>query len=106
MWKVKSTKLGPCRKNGCKHSCRKEKVLCMDKYTLLGIEEGDFPGKNGETVYGSWLHIGTEKTKCKGLFVERVYASSRVFNADKLNVGDEIIVYYTRNGKVASVIKA
>lgn len=78
----------------------------MNKSTLLGIEDGNFPGKDGEMVCGFWLHIGTESSKCKGLFVERIYASSRVIDADKLNVGDEIVIYYTRNGKTASVTKA
>lgn len=74
---------------------------------IIGIEKIDYTRKSdGVKVLGVKIYCGAEDPKVEGIKPEEVYISGKSeFYEESLcaSVGDEIVIYYDKNGRIASL---
>lgn len=79
----------------------------MQEFTIVGIKAVDFDTKEGQHMKGVKLFVTGEDDKVEGLMTDSFFLSYEKFsNLDQYHVGDEIVIYYNRYGKVDSLTAA
>lgn len=80
----------------------------MDVYTLVGIRNSSFDGKDGSPVTGVTLHFTYPQDSVEGVAVERVFVVSKRFS--KLSfvpeIGSACVLRWNKFGKLEDIEKA
>ena len=73
-------------------------------FQVIGIEKIDFKTRDGDVIRGHRLHLAFEKKDIEGLAVENVFVKESI-SLDDIQVGDNVLLFYNKYGKVADVTK-
>lgn len=76
----------------------------MFECSIVGIKLVDFE-KDGQRMIGVKIYVTAESEKVEGLMTDSFFFSREKFpEAQKLVVGDSVIVYFNRYGKPNSIV--
>lgn len=74
-------------------------------YSLCGFEKVEYTNKSGRLVRGVRLHCNYSSERINGYGCETFFVPERVVVPSDLTLGDELDVFFSRYGSVASVVK-
>ena len=72
--------------------------------TLHGIRPLDFTANDGKKVKGTQLFVSFEENGVTGRATDKVFVKADIELPKKLQIGQEIDLYFDRKGKVEAVI--
>lgn len=80
----------------------------MEKWYVIGIKKNhEFKGNDGDRVRGQLLFLANDAAPDSGVvgqYCREQFVSDRV--SLNVNVGDEIIIYFNRYGRIDSIQKS
>lgn len=74
---------------------------------IVGLKQVDFNTKEGQHMEGVKIYITCEDDKVDGLMTDAFFLQKEKFpDVSNLHIGDDIIIYFNRYGKVDSLSAA